>query len=415
MKKTLALLVALVMLFTLAACAAPGPNGVGAGVYYCIEAEREYGIDWPDGERIELYEDGTCIFYEGESSGWETPGKWTLDGSDLTLRFYGEKYEADLSRGELELEDYNGASYLFSDDEDDIPDESERPVDTPVPAPGNTDAPDPEYGDFDVTYYTGSYGVTSSSEPMMGEYVELYDDLTGMICTEFNTEYFEWYMQGDTICLYMDSGYYEGFNDGFYLELNYFGVDYIFEWDVAPQYSNMADAPAVNADFEYWNRDWYGWWYISDGYGDWSEAAGNWWDCCASIHVESDGYSWIEFWDEDYSRYELLSYTEGQIYSYDDGDPGYLLMENGYFMESSVEYWDVDPSYSGYDEMLAIDGYYEDPNNSENYFYYTIYLRPWGCIWSDVEADDPESLPYYYYDWYLPLIESGAFMPDYIG
>ena len=110
MKKTLALLLALTMLFTLAACGTSETGGEGAGVYYCVEAEREYGINWPDGERIELYEDGTCMFYEGEASGWETPGKWMLDGSDLTLRFYGEKYEADLSRGELELEDYNGAS-----------------------------------------------------------------------------------------------------------------------------------------------------------------------------------------------------------------------------------------------------------------------------------------------------------------
>lgn len=26
-----------------------------------------------------------------------------------------------------------------------------------------------------------------------------------------------------------------------------------------------------------------------------------------------------------------------------------------------------------------------------------------------------EDLPYYYYDWYLPLIESGESMPDSIG
>lgn len=412
MKKTFALLLALVMIFTLAACGG-SPASVdedAVGTYYCIEAERSRGIDWPDGERIELYEDGTCMFYEGERSGWETPGKWTLDGSDLTLRFYGEKYEADLSHGELELEDYNGASYLFSDDEDDIPDEADRPVDTPAtPAPGNTGE-----ADFDIGYYTGSYGVTSSSEPMMGEYVELYDDLTGMISTAFGTEYFEWYMQGDTICLYMDSGYYEGFNDGFYLELTYYGIDYMFEWEVEPQYDAEMDA-IPDLSLNYWNRDWYGWWYIEDGYGEWADSTGNWWDCCATMRVDADGYSTIELWDEDFARYDLMSFAEGWLYSYDDGDEGYLLMENGYFMESSVDYWDVDPVYSDYDQLLTIDGYYEDPNNSDNFFYYTIYLRPWGYIWSDVEANEPENLPYFYYDWYLPAIEAGMSMPDVIG
>ncbi len=412
MKKTFALLLALVMIFSLAACGG-SPVAVdkdAVGMYYCVEAERSRGINWPDGERLELKEDGTCVFYEGESSGWETPGKWTLDGSDLTLRFYGEKYEADLSGGELELEGYNGASYLFSDDEDDIPDEADRPVETPAtPAPGNTGE-----ADFDIGYYTGSYGVTYSSEPMKGEYVELYDDLTGMIRTTAGTEYFEWYMQDDTIYLYMDSGEYVGSNDGFVLEFTYRGTDYTFEWDTEPQYDSDEEH-IVGISAEYWNRDWYGWWFIEDGYGEWADATGNWWDCCATIRVDADGSSTIELWDEDFDRYDLMACAEGQLYDYDDGDMGYLLMESGYFMDGSVDYWDVDPSYSDYEEMLAIEGYYEDPDNSENYFYYTIYLRPWGYIWSDVETDSPEDLPYYYYDWYLPAIEEDRPMPDVIG
>ena len=46
---------------------------------------------------------------------------------------------------------------------------------------------------------------------------------------------------------------------------------------------------------------------------------------------------------------------------------------------------------------------------------YSIYLRPWGESWEDVRADDEELLPYYYDDWYLPLIETGASMPEVIG
>ena len=35
--------------------------------------------------------------------------------------------------------------------------------------------------------------------------------------------------------------------------------------------------------------------------------------------------------------------------------------------------------------------------------------------WEDVRAKDESLLPYYYDDWYLPLIEAGGSMPDQIG
>lgn len=35
--------------------------------------------------------------------------------------------------------------------------------------------------------------------------------------------------------------------------------------------------------------------------------------------------------------------------------------------------------------------------------------------WEDVRTDDETRLPYFYDDWYLPLIEAGASMPNAIG
>lgn len=46
----------------------------------------------------------------------------------------------------------------------------------------------------------------------------------------------------------------------------------------------------------------------------------------------------------------------------------------------------------------------------------TIHTNLWDLTYD--EADGwvyEEDLPYYYYDWYLPLIESGESMPDSIG
>ena len=44
--------------------------------------------------------------------------------------------------------------------------------------------------------------------------------------------------------------------------------------------------------------------------------------------------------------------------------------------------------------------------------YYEIYLRPWGLYWDELDAN---SRPAYYDSWYVPMIESGEYMPDSIG
>ena len=50
--------------------------------------------------------------------------------------------------------------------------------------------------------------------------------------------------------------------------------------------------------------------------------------------------------------------------------------------------------------MLVVDAAHYA--SDEGSFDYTIVLRPWGTVWSDVESVASELLPYYYNDWYLP-------------
>ena len=45
-------------------------------------------------------------------------------------------------------------------------------------------------------------------------------------------------------------------------------------------------------------------------------------------------------------------------------------------------------------------------------FDYELVLRPWGALWDDVPAEDLKAKPYFYEDWYLPLVEAGAAMPS---
>ena len=42
-------------------------------------------------------------------------------------------------------------------------------------------------------------------------------------------------------------------------------------------------------------------------------------------------------------------------------------------------------------------------------------MRPWGERWDDVALSDPDDVPYYYEDWYLPMIDAGSTVPDSVG
>ena len=168
----------------------------------------------------------------------------------------------------------------------------------------------------------------------------------------------------------------------------------------------------------YWNGDWYGWWIIDDGYGEYSEMADGtyWYDCCAYIDIDEDGIGSIDIWDELCSSDELLACVNISV-GYGTTDAGCMMSESGSFWDAEVKNadWIVDPGasdVSDYDHMICIDGVFVDPSNEDNYFYYYIYMRPWGMVWDDV---GDYYMPYYYYDWYLPCIESGAEMPDTIG
>ena len=87
------------------------------------------------------------------------------------------------------------------------------------------------------------------------------------------------------------------------------------------------------------------------------------------------------------------------------------MSEGGWFTNVALEHadWIVDPGLMERDNMICIDGWYEDGDDE---YHYEIYLRPWGLYWDDAGED---FLPYSYTDWYLPMIEAGKSMPDSIN
>ena len=162
---------------------------------------------------------------------------------------------------------------------------------------------------------------------------------------------------------------------------------------------------------DWWNGDWYGWWTMTDCEGYYENMEGGWWDICGNIDIGADKTGVVRLWDEDYSRDSLMAKVNVTLSSAGTGEHGTMTSEDGQFTDIAIEHadWIVDPGLADWDDLICIDGDYE---NGDDAFYYKIYLRPWGTYWDDA---DESSRPKSYDDWYLPLIKAGKSMPDAIG
>ena len=159
---------------------------------------------------------------------------------------------------------------------------------------------------------------------------------------------------------------------------------------------------------------------IESGTGDYALSAGGWWDACARIDLGEDGSGTLTLWDDSCEAGEYIAQASVQAEA-DLTTSGRLVSTDGSFLNcplTGADAWYIDaaaPESMPYHDMICISGVYTDPEGSGSSFVYTIYLRPWGMDWEDVRAADESLLPYYYDDWYLPLIEAGGSMPDQIG
>ena len=183
-----------------------------------------------------------------------------------------------------------------------------------------------------------------------------------------------------------------------------------------------ATAAPVDSAYAWWNGDWYGWWVIWEGGGDYADLEDRYFDTCATITVSGDA-GFIDLWDEDCAEGENIGYID---VTFEPGttDKGRMVSDSGNFYNDEVyaRDWVVDPGdsvVSRFDSMIMIDGTYYEPDNSENWLRYLVFLRPWGMSWEDVRSDECEDMPYsemmprLYDEWYVPRMY-GA-MPEYFN
>lgn len=155
-----------------------------------------------------------------------------------------------------------------------------------------------------------------------------------------------------------------------------------------------------------WSGDYYGYWVIDSVWENasaWVEE-GSYWDACATLELSEDGTGTLTIWDEDFAKDNPLAQM-GITASETDG-VGRFVCEDGAFLGLPLAHadwlWYTDATEYG--DMFVIYGQFDD---GEDDFWYEIYLRPWGADWSDVAANG-EPIPYYYDDWYVPLVNSGV-------
>ena len=222
----------------------------------------------------------------------------------------------------------------------------------------------------------------------------------------------KWSLDGEELTLTHSGTEYTGFLSDGVITVSFSDMLYTYVRDGAETPTGEepeSDRVKLNALQKWWNGQWYGWWRITDGEGDWHELNGSWYDCCARLELDATGRGSMSLWDASGS----LCTVQLALTTEDAGSRfGAARSIAGYFWSWRIgeDDWVLDPAASGYEYALSLSGgYYEDENGS---FRYDFFLRPWGQLWDDVAVAGANSLPDGYYDWYLPLLESGKPMPD---
>jgi len=407
----LALILVLILCF-----AGGGKDDPNVGMYKAVSCQV-MGFDMEcDGEYIELKKGGKAsISLAGDTFN----GKWELDGEDITIKQAGDEFTGTLSNGVLVM-DFGGLVYTYER-------EGGAPAASTSNAGGiagavqgaaesNAAAPKEEY-------YKAVSAVLSGEEydeeqlSLMGNlYLCLNSNGTGTI-NMFGEVYDLTYSDKNLIISGLSCPYTrEGKNIVLTMYEN------TMEYTLAPTDSFVGAPTAANSgsgeldpsQLEYWEGDWYGWWAINDvDVGD-TSLEGSWWDCCANLELDENGSGTMYIWDEDCSRSDPMSEC-GMTVSIVNGNVARFCSEDGWFYESPVQHadWLCYSDDDQFADVMWFEGHFKGDNDE---FDFTVYMRPWGTLWDDVAEVEPDTMPYYYYDWYLPLVEGGAAeAPETIG
>lgn len=279
------------------------------------------------------------------------------------------------------------------------------------------------------------YGVDTGVED---EWIELKKGGRAEIRILGDTYTGKWNLDGSALTITQNGDEFLGTLEDGVITISFETLDYIFSQkpmtfateppataeiaDPTTQPPAPAEAAGTSIAAQWWSGDWYGWWVIQNGQGDYADLNDSFYDTCARILIYDDGSGVIELWDEDCAEGEIFA-TATITLDDDIFDEGVMCSTRGQFYDSEIgqyDWWVYPNEGLCVDNAICIQGHYSTDAAPDNTFDYSIYLRPWGVRWDDI-PDDPslpydDMLPRNYTDWYLPLLEQGVTSaPDTIG
>lgn len=275
---------------------------------------------------------------------------------------------------------------------------------------------------------TGRYLCTApADDPKIGEaelWLQLDSGGAGILCME-GEQTLRWTLAGEALTLTLDGETLTGTLKGGLVTLCLADTDYEFtRADLLPAEVSAADLlpaeivqNALKEDTELqrrYNGNWYGWWELHGATGGYAELEGLRLDLCARVELDADSGGTVTLWDEQHAPDAPLGLVQLSIEPGKNLGEGTATSRSGYFAGTDLEYgdWVIQPDAYPYEELLVIEGASTSEDGSFNY---SIFIRPWGRLWSDIEAVESEQLPFHYFDWYLPALEAGAAMPTAVG
>lgn len=253
-------------------------------------------------------------------------------------------------------------------------------------------------------------------------WLQLEEDGRGVLCLNEERE-LTWQLNGTALSLQLEEAALTASLADGVITLDYDGCRYFLtlaellpeELPTAELLPDLAQQALKNdtALQQQWNGNWYGWWEMHGATGGYTDREGQRRDLCARIEIDGSGEGSISLWDETGSA----SAPTGQVriaVQAADGGKSVASSEDGFFAGDTLRSgdWVIEPDLYQYTDLLVIEGACTDEAGTYNY---SIFLRPWGTIWSDIEVLESEQLPYRYFDWYLPALEESAAMPDTVG
>lgn len=417
-----------------------GADDPNLGVYTAVSCI----VDGEELKAKEIKDDYIELKGKGKATvsilGDEFDAKWSLDGKDFVLTYDGDEFEGILRKGKLKIS-FDDMEYVFEKSEE-TEDEEENARDDKDGEEEKQETP------FEVGCWvllrseSEDEGLVMDEETVqllesmgMHSFVEFYEDGSGFISVmgeetfdftwdngtlSANDEQLEYTFEGEELCIDFD-GMVLVFVRGEKPQVEDAHPETPAETETPAQPETPTQPESSDNPYDWWGGDWYGWWAVWNGYGMLAEYTDTFWDAYAHIDVSGESGT-VVLWDVDGSVTDPLAVVD---VSFRQGlNPcGTMVSEGGMFMDAPVDHanWNADPGASTtriYENMITIEGEYTNPNDPETTMEYIIILRPWGMEWEDVRNGDnsgqyyDDMMPAYYDDWYIPLVEMGADMPD---